>query len=324
MNFKKQLFNMARQDLKVIVFPEASFSDKVIQAIRLVEKYKIAKIILIGDESALYMRYSNLENDFVKVINPKTSELSIKFIEDLKTDDKYKLCDQQELKDIVEDAFVFSALLVKNGYADGVVGGVETATPNFYNSLQEFLGKQSADKVISSSVLFVGKNKKINHPLLVADCSLMQNPSQQELVEGASNSVDFWKMMFISEPKVAFLSNNTNTKNETVISKATEDFKFKNPSIIADGEMQLDVALNINAQEKKFENSRIKGDANILIAPNALSGNILAKSIAQIGGLTQIGLITHGFLKPVANASRTCTLEELVLLIAITAIQAQE
>jgi len=329
MKFKKHIFKMAQQDLKTIVFPEAGFSDKVIQVIRLVSQNKIAKIILIGDESALYMRYNSLENDYVKIINPKTSELKTEFLETLKGISEYSNLPNGELEILLQNPFVFSALLVKNNYADGVVSGLETPSYKMFAPAAEIIGYREEGVSLTSTTIFIGKNKRLkNRSLLLSDCVANKNPNEKELVDNANASVDFWRTIFIEEPKVAFLSHACKECEDDecadTVQKATNIFKFNNPSIVADGEMQLDTAVNQEAQERKFPNSRIKGDANVLIVPDATSGSVLTKSLAFIAGLNQIGSLVHGFKRPISNASRTSTISEIVLLTAITAIQAQE
>ncbi|MBR4407109.1 MAG: hypothetical protein IKT27_02220 [Clostridia bacterium] len=329
MKFKKHIFEMAKQDLKTIVFPEAGFSDKVIDVIRIVAQYKIAKVVLIGDETALYMRYNSLEGDYVKIINPKTSELKAELLESLQSIEKYSSLPTAELEGALLNPFVYTALLVKNGYADGVVSGLETPSYKIFAPVNEILGYTDPEVSLTSTTIFIGKNKRLkNRALLLSDCVANKNPSEKELVDNADASVKFWKTIFMEEPRVAFLSHICKEFEDDVcadtVQKATNMFKFQNPSIVADGEMQLDTAVNQNAQERKFPNSRIKGNANVLLVPDATSGSVLTKSLAFIAGLNQIGSLVHGFKRPVSIASRTNTINEIVMLTALTAIQAQE
>jgi phosphotransacetylase len=329
MKFKKHIFTMAQQDLKTIVFPEAGFSDKVIQVIRIVAQNKIAKVVLIGDESALYMRYNSLEGDYVKIINPKTSELRKEFLETLKNMPEYSGIPDGELETILNNPFIFTSLLVKNNYADGVVSGLETPSYKMFAPASEIIGFAEEGVSLTSTTIFIGKNKQLkNRSLLLSDCVANKNPTEKQLVDNANASVAFWRTIFIQEPKVAFLSHACKECEDEecadTVQKATNIFKFNNPSIVADGEMQLDTAVSQEAQERKFPNSRIRGDANVLIVPDATSGSVLTKSLAFIAGLNQIGSLVHGFKRPIGNASRTNTIMEIVMLTAITAIKAQE
>jgi len=219
-------------------------------------------------------------------------------------------------------------MLVKNGYADGMVSGSVSPSASTFRPALELLKSKIPDALISTSMLYIGKNKALkNKPILISDCALVENPTAEGLVDIAKNSVDFWKTIFIEEPRVAFLSYSTKgtAKGASIdkVRKGTEMFKKLYPEVIADGEMQLDCAIIPECQRKKCETSIIKGDANILIVPDINSGNLIGKAFHYVGGLTGIGPISQGFLRPINDLARNSTLEEIILLIAITAIQAQ-
>ncbi|MDD4815629.1 MAG: phosphate acyltransferase [Clostridia bacterium] len=328
MNLKKQIFSMAKQDVKKIVFPEASSSDKTIEAVRYVVRKGIAKAILIGDESALYLRYSSLESENLQIINPKTSDLKNDFAKEIFELRKEKGMTKQQAEELAQDPIYFSTMLVKNGYADAMVSGAESNSADTFKAPLQLIKGKEKDSLISSIMLYMGKNHALkNKPILISDCALVENPTAEGLVEIAKNCVDFWKMLFIEEPKVAFLSYSTNgsAKGDSIdkVRKGAELFKKTYPYVIADGEMQLDCAIMPTSQSKKNPDCKIKGDANIFIVPDINSGNLLGKSIHHIAGLTGVGPITQGFKRPISDMTRNSTIEEIVLLIAITAIQAQ-
>lgn len=328
MNFKKQIFAMARQDVQTIVFPEASFSDKVMQAVKILLKKRLVKVILIGDESAMYLRYSSLESPSLKIINPKTSELKDEFAKQIFALRGKKGVNLQDALELAENAYYFSIMLVKNGYADGIVTGSESSSVQTFKPAMELIKGTKPDALLSSSMLYVGYNFTLrNRPILISDCALVENPTAEGLVDIAKNCVEFWKMLFIQEPKVAFLSYSTqgSAKGESIskMQKASKLFAEKYPEIISDGEMQLDCAIVPKSQAKKFPESKIKGDANILIVPDINSGNMLGKAFHTVGGLEGIGPISQGFARPISDLSRNATINEIVLVSVITAIQAQ-
>lgn len=328
MNFKKQIFAMARQDTKTLVFPEANFSDKVMQAVNIITSQKLAKVILIGSQSTLFAKYSSLENQFLKIIDPLTSDLRFEVANIINAKRKEKGITLQKAQELAQDPYYFATGLVLLNYADGLVSGAESITSKTYLPALELIKGINDDAFLSSAVIFVGKNKYIkNRPLLLADPALNINPSATQIVDIARASADLWKTLFLEEPKLAFLSYSTNqsAKGDSVLKMRTAAKMFQSecPEIISDGEMQLDCALNPKTQAKKFPESKIKGDANILIVPDLASGSILAKSLSVVGGLKCIGPISLGFKKPVSDLSRSATVEEIVLISAITAIQAQ-
>ena len=120
-------------------------------------------------------------------------------------------------------------------------------------------------------------------------------------------------------------STNGSSEGDSVVKmrNACKLFQVECPDVISEGEIQLDVALSPKVQAKKFPESKIKGDANILIVPDIDTGSALAKSFQIVGGLLAVGPIGLGFKKPISDISRGASVEEIVLISALTAIQAQ-
>ena len=322
MNVEKFLIKEAQKKKKTIVFPEADFSPRIIEATKIILKKKIANVILIGDESSLVLKYGNLKN--VQIINPKTSELTKQFADIFYELRKNKGITKEIANEKMLDAFYFSTMLVKEGYADGMVGGAEVSTAkNLKPSLEIIKGK---DGLVSSCFLFFGKNKFTkNKPFFLSDAGLIEEPTSQELTKIAKQTVDSAVKFINLIPKVAFLSYSTkgSAQSESIntVRQASEIFVKENPTIIADGELQLDSALIPSVCMKKAPNSIVKGEANVLIVPNINAGNIVYKAIQYFGGLNAIGPIIQGLNKPVNDLSRGCNVKDIVILTAVTAIQ---
>ncbi|MDD3231765.1 MAG: phosphate acyltransferase [Clostridia bacterium] len=328
MNLVKHISKMAQQDIKTIVFPEAGFSDRIIEAVKIATNKKIAKAILLGDESALFLRYSTLTNENIQIVNPKTSELKESFANEIYELRKSKGMTKEEAETLAEDPIYFATMMVKNGFADGMVSGAESTSASTFRPALQLIKSSRASKPVSSSMLFFKNNLFNNKIFLISDCALIENPTKQGLVEIAKNSVDFWKMLFFDEPKVAFLSYSTKGsakgKSIDMMRNAAELFKKASPEVISDGELQFDVAISPRvAKIKGIVDGPIKGDANILIVPDINSGSLLAKALHSIGGYLCIGPVTQGLARPVNDVTRNSSIKEIVLLIAITAIQAQ-
>ena len=101
MNVRKQIFKMARQDVKTIVFPEAENSDRIIEAVRIGTSKKLFKAILIGDESAMFLKYSNVANENIEIVNSKTSELKDIFAREIFEIRKNKGMTEEKARDIL-------------------------------------------------------------------------------------------------------------------------------------------------------------------------------------------------------------------------------
>lgn len=324
MNVEKLLITKAKEKFKTIVYPEADFSPRIIEATKIVAKNKIANVILIGDESSLVLKYGKLDN--MQVINPKTSELTNVLAEKFYELRKNKGISLEEANEKMLDPFYFSTMLVQAGYADGMVGGAEVSTArNLKPALEVIKGKSG---LVSSCFMFYGKNKFMkNRPFFLADAGLVENPTSEGLAEIASQTVKSANDFIGLNPKLAFLSYSSkgSAKGESIdkVRIACEIFKSKNPNILADGELQLDASLVPEVAKRKAPNSEIKGEANILLVPDINAGNIVYKAIQYFGGLNAIGPITQGFNKPINDLSRGCNVKDIIILTAITAIQCE-
>lgn len=324
MNVEKLLLKKAKEKFKTIVYPEADFSPRIIEATKKIAKKKIANVILIGDESSLVLKYGKLGS--MQVINPKTSELTQELAKTFYELRKAKGITLEEANEKMLDPFYFATMLVKVGYADGMVGGAEVSTAkNLKPALEIIKGKSG---LVSSCFLFYGKNKFMkNKPFFLADAGLVENPTSEGLSEIASQTVKSAHDFIGLKPKLAFLSYSTkgSAKGESIdkVRRAYELFKEQNPQVPADGELQLDASLIPEVSNRKAPNSEIKGQANVLLVPDINAGNIVYKAIQYFGGLNAIGPITQGFNKPINDLSRGCNVKDIIVLTAITAIQCE-
>lgn len=321
----KRLYSRARAKNKTIVFPEAGFCDKIIEAVKILKKKKICNVILIGDESSLVIRDKSLL-DFT-IMNPKTSSLKNKLVKHLFSKRKDKGMTMEEAEKLVLDPYYFSTLLVDLNIADGMVAGAASSTARAIKPALQIIKSNKKDGKVSSSFFIYGKNKFLkNKCLVLADCGLIENPTADQLVETANQSVDTAKMLGLDEMNLAFLSYSTkgSAKGELVEKVKKAANKFNRPAVISDGELQLDAALSPEVAETKMPGGKLKGNANILIFPDLNSGNITYKAIQLFGNLNAIGPIVQGLKKPVNDLSRGCSVQDIVTLSAITALQAKE
>lgn len=318
----KNLYKKAKELQKTIVFPEAAFSTRTIDAIKIIQKKKIAKPILIGDESALVLKDKSLI-DF-QIINPKTFQNRQEIIDVLYEKRKDKGVTKEDAENIAMDPYYFSTLLVELGYADGMVAGAEASTANTVRPALQIIKSKKKGGVVSSCFIMFGKNKFLKDKwLVIADCGVLVHPNDEQLYEIACQSVDTYRSLGLSNPKVAFLSFSTkgsaNDESIDTVRKAYE--KFKKTGIVCDGELQFDAAMVENVSRHKSPDSEIAGDANILIFPDLNSGNICYKAMQYIGGLKAIGPVLQGLKKPVNDLSRGCSIEDIVTLTAVTVLQ---
>ena len=324
------LFKEAKRLNKTIVFPEAEYSERVIKAVEIVLKKQIAKVILLGNPEKILEKSKRLKKAII--IDPKNSELMPEFIEELVRIRGHKGVDEAKAKELLADNFYFATMLVKMGYADGYLGGAKTSTSNVLRPALQIIKTKEGTKTASSCFMIVGTNKLgfgENNVLFVADSALNISPSAEQLkdivLSTTKTAVDFCNI----SPKVAMLSFSSfgsgGDEDASIlkIREAIELVKKEKRELTIDGEMQLDCALVKEVAKVKAKNSLVAGQANILIFPDLNSGNIGYKLIERFGKLQAVGVIMQGFKKPINDLSRGCNVKDIVIMTAITSIQAK-
>ncbi len=320
-----QIYKKAKALQKTIVFPEAAFSDRTQQAVKIIKNKKLAKVILVGDESAIILRDKEFAN--FTIYNPQTFEHKDILAKTLYEKRKAKGMTLEEAQKLVLDPYYFATLLVEAGFADGMVAGAEASTANTVKPALQIIKAKKKGGVVSSCFLVYGKNKFLKDKnLVIADCGVLPNPNADELAQIAYDATMTYQSLGLKNPKVAFLSYSTHgSANGEVIEKVREAYKiFKKTGICCDGEIQFDAAMVKRVADQKCPDSPLEGDANILIFPDLNAGNICYKTIQYIGGLNAIGPILQGLNKPVNDLSRGCSVEDIVTITAVTALQAQQ
>lgn len=318
----KKLLKEAKRRQRTIVYPEAGFSDRIIEAVKILKKKKIVDPILIGDESSIIVRHKELSG--FTIINPKTSSLREKFVKKLLTKRKDKGMTKEEAEKLVLDPYYFATLLVDEGIADGMVGGAECSTARNIKPALQLIKSEKKGGIVSSFFFMYGKNKFLKgKSLIISDCAVMEDPTAEQLVEIANQSVDSARIFQIDEPKLAFLSYSTkgSAKSESTLKMQKANELFKRPAVVSDGEMQFDAAMVSTVAQNKDPKGKLKGVANVLIFPNIDAGNICYKAMQYVGGLNAVGPILQGLKKPVNDLSRGCSVKDIVEISAVTALQ---
>ena len=321
----KDFYNKARKLSKSIVFPEVGFSARTIEAVKRIAKKKIAKPILIGDESALILRDKSLSN--FQIINPYTFSARDELIKRLYQKRKDKGLTLEEAQKLAMDPYYFATLLVDMGFADGMVAGAEATTAKTIKPALQLIKGKKKSSAISSCFIMFGKNSFIKDEcLILADCGVIMHPSSDQLYQIACQSVQTYKSLGLANPKVAFLSFSTkgsaSDESVEIIREAYE--KFKKTGVVCDGEIQFDAAMVEDVAKNKCPNSPLKGKANILIFPDLNSGNICYKAMQYMGHVNAVGPILQGLKKPINDLSRGCSIDDIVTATAITVLQTSE
>ena len=327
----KNLLQRASKLNKSVVFPEAAFSDRILKAVEIMLKKKVAKPILLGDPEVILAKGYKLNG--ATIIDPKTSELTEEFANKLYELRKAKGMTIEQAKDIVTNQpFYFAAMMVECDYADGTLGGAETSTADSLRPGLQIIKARKGLKTISSCTMLVGTKKLgfgSNNTIFFADTSLNIEPSAEQISDIVLSTVDTAKLLSQIEPKVSMLSFSTygSGGDHPSILKMQEALKLtkqRDKKLAIDGEMQLDASIVSSVGKLKAPKSKVAGQANILVFPDLNAANIGYKIAERFGKLQAVGQIQQGFNKPVNDLSRGCHVEDIVVMTAVTVLQTQK
>lgn len=327
MNFLDEMKMRARQDKKTIVLPETS-DERTLQAAEIILAEDIANIILIGNKDEILAKgYDLSKAGFVEQkMDDKLEELANKLFE-LRKNKGMTLEKARDL--LLNDPLYFGVMLVKEDLADGMVAGAINATANVLRPSLQILKTSPSAKLVSAVFVMVTQNENLgqNGKFIFGDCAINQNPDSEQLAHIAKNSADAFKCLIGAQPTVALLSHSTkgSAKHADVdkVVEATRIAKENYSDLKLDGELQLDAAIIDSVAKIKAKDSQIAGHANVLVFPDLDAANIGYKLVQRLGNAQAYGPIMQGIAKPVNDLSRGCSVQDIVGVVAITAVQAQ-
>lgn len=333
MSFIEKIKERAKRNIKTIVLPEAQ-DIRTLKATEQVLKEGYAKIILIGNQGEIEQKANENKINIIgaKIIDPTKSNKYDEYVNVLYELRKHKGMTIEKAKELVKDPVHFGILMLKDKTcdADGLVSGAIHSTSDTLRPALQILKTKPDTKLVSAFFVMVVPNCKYgeNGTFIFGDCGLNENPDAEQLSEIAIASSKSFKQLVEKEPKVAMLSYSTygSAKSELTekVINATKYAKEKESDILIDGEMQLDSAIIPEVANLKAPNSKIKGEANVLIFPDLNAGNIGYKLVQRLANAEAYGPLCQGIAKPVNDLSRGCSSEDIAGVIAITAVQAQE
>lgn len=322
----------ARADKKTIVLPETNDRRTLIAAAHILEE-GLANIVMVGNEEKIMDGAGWLEVDLtgVKVVDPNNDKETLeKYVNVLYETRKNKGMTEEKAREILtKDYLTFGVVMVKAGDADGMVAGACHSTADTLRPALQILKTAPGTKLVSGFFLMDVPNCEYgdNGTFLFADCGLNQDPTAEELAAIADTSAKSFKTLVGSRPIVAMLSHSTkgSAKHPLVdkVAKAVEIAKAEYPSLVVDGELQTDAALVPSVAKSKAPGSEVAGKANVLIFPNLDCGNIGYKLVQRLAKAEAYGPMLQGIAKPVNDLSRGCSWEDIVGVVALTAVQAQ-
>ncbi len=319
----------AKSEKKRIVLPE-SMDRRVLEACDKILKDGFADLILIGDFQEIKKLAFDLDLHLATIINPYDSPLTEEFILKLVELRKDKGMTYDKAKKLLlEDYMYYACMLVQTHRADGVVSGACHSTSNTLRPALQIIKSSPHAKFVSAFFLMIVPDCSYgeNGIFLFADSGLVQNPNPEELAEIAGSSALSFQLLVEKEPLVAMISHSTKgSANHVDVDKVVSATKIAHdryPQYLIDGEFQIDAAIVPEVAKLKAPNSLVAGRANVLIFPDLDAGNSGYKLVQRLAKAQAYGPICQGIAAPVNDLSRGCSVDDIVGVVAITAVQAQ-
>ncbi|OPX44240.1 phosphate acetyltransferase [Ruminiclostridium hungatei] len=329
MNFLEQIVSRAKSEIKTIVLPEST-DIRTIKAAAMIQEQGIANVILVGNRGEIEKLAGDLDISKAQIVDPADFDKFDEYVNTLYELRKSKgMTVEQAKKLLSENVLYFGIMMVKMGAADGMVAGAINSTGNTLRPALQILKTAPGAKLVSAFFIMVVPDCEYGEKgvFVYGDSGLVENPNAEELSEIAIASSKSFKSLVQAEPVVAMLSYSTygSAKSELTekVVEATRLAKQKAPELQLDGELQADAAIVASVGQSKAPGSSVAGKANVLIFPDLNCGNISYKLTQRLAKADAYGPIIQGLARPVNDLSRGCSAEDIVGVVAITCVQAQ-
>lgn len=331
MGFIDTIKERAKQDVKTIVLPESNDRRVLIAAAKIL-KEGIADVIMVGKEEKIMdgARWLELDLSKVKVVDPDTSDKFDEYANALFELRQKKGMTLEKAKERLKtDYLMWGVMMVKQNDADGMVAGACHATADVLRPSLQILRTAAGVDLVSGFFILDVPDCTLGEKgtFLFADCGLNQDPNASELASIANSSAKSFTSLVGAKPIIAMLSHSTkgSAKHELVdkVVEATKIAKERFPQLLLDGELQTDAAIVPAVSRSKAPDSEIAGMANVLIFPNLDAGNIGYKLVERLAKAEAYGPMLQGLARPVNDLSRGCCADDIVGVVALTAVQAQ-
>lgn len=328
MAFIDDIKRRAKENIKTIVLPEAS-DRRTLEAAHKILAEGIANIILVGKKEDIERDGAGLDLTKATIIDPENTDKLQSYIDILVEVRKKKGMTPEEARELLtKDYLYFGVTMVKAGDADGMVSGAIHSTADTLRPSLQILKTAPGTKLVSAFFVIVVPNCEFgaDGTFIFSDSGLVQNPNPEELAAIAGSSAKSFELLVQKEAVVAMLSHSTKGSashpDVDKVVEATRIAKELYPDIKLDGEYQLDAAIVPSVGASKAPGSDIAGKANVLVFPDLDAGNIGYKLAQRLAKAEAYGPVTQGIAKPVNDLSRGCSADDIVGVVAITAVQA--
>lgn len=322
-----RLIDMARTDVRRIVLPEAE-EPRMLEAARRLKDEGIAEPVIVGEKAILEKTSSDcgVKVGDIEFVDVSDNPLTGRYVDAYVANRGSK---QTVAERLLSRPLYFGAMMVAEDDADGMVGGCQSITAAVIKAASLTVGYAEGITAPSSFFIMVVPDCPYGEKgvFIFADAGVNPDPTTRELAEIAVSSARSAEMLLGIEPKVAMLSFSTlGSARHPRTDKVIEAMRLAQemaPEVAIDGEFQLDAAIVPRVAQKKVKTeSKVAGKANVLIFPDLDAGNIGYKLTQYLAGAEAYGPLFQGFAKPVNDLSRGASVDDIIGVVAITAVEA--
>jgi phosphate acetyltransferase len=328
MEFTQSLRRKAAALSRTIVLPESG-DERMLRAAAQVQAEGFARIILLGDPAQIAADQTRLglPATGAAVLDHRADAQFSAYADTYLEKRRAKGMTTELAAQTMADPLFFGAMMVAQDRADGMVAGAVSATSEVLKASFQIIGPTPGTSLVSSCFVMVKEGWDLgeNGMIVFADCAVNPQPNAEQLADIAIASARTGRALCGFEPRVAMLSYSTlgsgTGPDAEKVEAAVAILREKTPGLAVDGPLQADAALVADIGRRKAPQSAVAGRANVLVFPDLDAGNIGYKLVQRLAGAEAVGPVMQGLAKAVNDLSRGCSVDDIVNVVAITALQ---
>jgi malate dehydrogenase (oxaloacetate-decarboxylating)(NADP+) len=318
------IINRAVRDPKRVVFPEGE-DPKIVRAARMIADEGIASPILLGQRETIQRvaEENHISLRDILIEDPAKSDKRDKYADYLWQRRQRKGLSHGEAHQLLFNGNYFGSVMVACGDADALLSGVGMHYPETIRPALQVIGAHPKAEIVSGLYMLVFEK----HVIFCGDTTVNIDPTAEQLAQIAYSAGRIVRTFGIT-PKIAMLSfsnfGSVRHPEAEKVAKAVAILRKRDPSLIVDGEMQADTAMDENILRTGYPFSALKERANVLIFPNLSAGNIAYKLLHHLGGAAKIGPFLVGMNLPVHVLEQGADVQDIVNMAAVAVMDAQQ